>query len=1048
MISGPFIRRPRLAMVLSIVITVAGLLAIAVIPVAQFPEITPPVVQVEAVFPGADAETVADTVGAPIEAQVNGVDGMLYMSSSSSNNGVYSLQVTFAVGTNPDIAQVNVQNRVSLALPRLPEEVSDQGVSVRKQSTSFLQAVTFFSPDGSHDEIFLYNYAAINVRDAVARLDGVGLAQILGSLDYSMRVWMNPDRMAALGITAQDVIEAIESQNLQASAGQVGAPPTDLDQQLQFTVRAKGRLTDTAEFEEIIVRANRDGAVVRVRDIARVELGAQSYDANAELNGRPAVTMLVYQQPGANALAVAEAVEAEIARLAERFPEGVEHRVIYDTTEFVDQTIREILVTLGLTFVIVVTVTFVFLQSWRTTLIPSLAIPVSLIGVFAVLLALGFTANTISLFALVLAIGLVVDDAIVVVENVERTMAEDGLGPREAAVRAMGQVSGPIVATTLVLLAVFVPVGFLPGITGQLYQEFAVTLSVAVVISSLVALTLSPALCAALLKPSRRHRRGPLGLFNRGLEAAGRGYQAVVRRLVRRAVLAVLVAVGVFGAVYLLYDRLPTSFLPAEDQGYFFVDVQLPSAASLARTERVLDEMEAVLADTDGIENYITVAGFSLLNGTTLPRAGLVVVVLEPWAERAGRSVFTILGETRQRFAAIPGANIFPFAPPSIRGLGQTGGFDFRLQALGGQPPSETARVLRNLIIRANQDPAIAAAFSTYSADVPQIFVDLDREKARYVGVEVSDVFRTLQAQLGAAFVNDFNLYDRVFQVRVQADDDYRDAEPDIERLHVRNADGAMVPLRTLVELERVLGPELVTRYNQFSSATVNGEAAPGVSSGQAREAMTRLAADNLPDGYGFEWSSLSFQEERVGNQAVFLFALSLLFAYLFLVGQYESWAIPAAVLLSVGVAVLGAVVALFLTGIGANIYTQIGLVLLIGLASKNAILIVEFAKTRRAAGETVHEAALTAARQRFRAVLMTAFSFICGVLPLVLATGAGSASRQAIGWTVFAGMLAATLIGILLVPALFAAFQRLRERLKGTRGWSDEPADRPAAAQ
>ena len=1030
MFSRIFINRPRLAGVVSIVITIAGLIALFNIPVARYPNITPPSIIVTTAYPGANAKILADTVAAPIEKEVNGVDDMLYMSSSCSNSGLYNLTVTFASGTDPDIDQVNLQNRIQLAIPKLPTEVVAQGISVRKRSNDTMGIVAYYSPDKSHDMLFLSNYVSRNIKDELVRLAGVSDAMIYGEKEYSIRIWLDADRLTALGLTAQDVIAAVRSQNIQAAVGSVGQSPAAPDQQVQFTLRAKGRLTDIEDFRNIVIRSNAKGGLVRIRDIGRVELGSKTYGHIDTLNGGEAAIMALYRSSGANSIATMKEVRARLEELGRALPSGVEYKLILDTTEYVSATIREIVFTLSITFLLVLFVNYIFLQNWRATLVPTIAIPVSLIGTFAVLLAAGYSANTISLFALIMAIGLVVDDAIVVVENVYRLMEDEKLEPRPAAIKAMAQVSGPIVATSLVLLAVFVPVGFMPGITGQLYRQFAVTICTAVVISMINALTLSPALCAVLLKKSPPPRHGPLAWFNRMLVASRRGYLAGSGWLIRHLGLGFLLLAVVYGATGLLFNRTHTSFLPPEDMGYFYMNVQLPESASLLRTGKVLEEITSSIKKLDGVRDVVGVSGFGIFSGN-VDNAGFAVAILKPWEQRKKPSQYleAILHQAQIRLAGISDARCFAFTPPAIQGMGRSGGFDFRLQARDDSDPQKLFGVAISLMMAARRDPALRRVFTTYTANTPQIFVQVDRTRAESMQVPVKRIFATLQAQLGSAYVNDFNLKGRTYQVKVQAEGRFRDAVDDIERLYVRSDTGQMIPLKTLVTLKTILGPQSITRYNQFPSARFIGSAAPGVSSSEAMDHMERLAKKILPPGFGYDWSSMSYQERKVGGQILWIFSLAVLFGYLFLVGQYESWNIPLAIIFSIPTATLGALAGLWIVHRPLSIYAQIGLVLLVGLAAKNAILIVEFSSQRRREGLSVSAAALDGAAIRFRPVLMTAFTFILGIAPMVVASGAGAGSRRSIGITVFSGMVLATLFGIFLIPLLFYIFQSAREK-------------------
>ncbi|RYH12028.1 efflux RND transporter permease subunit [Tropicimonas sp. IMCC6043] len=1041
MISKVFISRPKTAIVISTVLTIMGLIAYSVLPVEQFPNITPPVVNVSASYTGASAETVENTVAAPIEAQVNGVDDMIYMSSDSSATGSYSLSVTFDVGTDPDIASVNVQNRVAQATAQLPTEVTSRGVVTQKSSTNMLLVATLVSPNGTYDEVFLSNYASINLKDALARIQGVGKAEVLTNFAYAMRMWMNPDRMASLGVTPGDLINAIREQNIEVSAGQIGSPPVPAGQQFQYTITSKGRLTTVEEFENIVVRTGESGAIVRIKDIARVELGANYYNASGRFNGRPATVLAIYQAPGENALAVSEKVLAELDRLSRVFPDDVEYEVPYNSTDFVQASLKDVVSTLILTFILVMSVVFVFLGSWRATIIPMVAIPVSLIGTFAFLLAFGMSLNTVSLFALVLAIGIVVDDAIVVVENVERLIADEGLSAREATAKAMEQITGPVIATTLVLLAVFVPVTFMPGITGRLYSQFAITISTAVVISSINALTLSPALCAIVLKPRQGEAKGLLAVFEGAIGGLRNGYTSIVKRFVRVSLLS-LVVLGVIVAVMgTMFVATPKGFIPLEDNGALFVDVQLPDAASLERTEEVTDRINARIEEIPGVRSTILVNGFSMLNGSG-SNGAMIIVNLTNWEERKTPEL-SAEGILRQIYGIANrevAASVIAFNPPPISGLGLSAGVEMKVQQTGGGTAQDLAAALGGMVYAANQSPELAQAYTTFRANVPQVFVDLDREKTKSLNVTVSEVFQTLQAYLGSYYVNDFNLFGRVYRVMIQADGDYRRQVEDIGKLYVRSATGEMVPLGTLINVENVLGPVLLNRYNMFRSATVTAVPAEGLSSGDAIRVMEEVAATSLPPGYGYEWTGTAQQQLSSSGMVQYILIAAILFGYLFLVAQYESWTMPVAILLSVTVALFGAVAAVAVTGSDINLYTQIGMIMLIGLGAKNAILIVEFAMERRESGLSVREAASEAAFQRFRAVMMTALSFLLGVVPLLVASGAGAASQKAIGIAVFGGMLAATVIGVILVPVLYVVLQNLREWVKGLFGGGKGP--------
>ncbi|WP_295802258.1 efflux RND transporter permease subunit [uncultured Microbulbifer sp.] len=1037
MISATFIRRPRMALVVSILITLAGILSLPMLPIAQFPEIAPPTVVVSARYPGASAEVMRDSVAVPIEAQVNGVEGMKYMSSTSSNDGTYSLTVTFESGYDGDIAQVNVQNRVQQATPSLPTEVTRSGVTVEKRSSTILMTVNLFSPEDKFDTLFLSNYGELFIADELARIDGVSDVQILGTQNFAMRLWLNPDKMAALDVTAGDVIAAVQAQNLQVAAGKIGAPPTKNTQQFQYNIIARGRLESADEFADISIRSTPDGGLVRMRDIARVELGSQSYSAYGQLDGKPAAVIAVYQLPDANALDVATSVRAKVEELSRHFPEGLEAETLYDTTDFVRASIKEVIETLVVALLLVIVVVFVFLQDWRATLIPAIAIPVSLIGTFAVMYALGMSINTVTLFALILAIGIVVDDAIIVVENTQRLLGE-GMTASEAAMESMREVTGPIIATTAVLLAVFVPVMLMPGLTGKMYKQFAMTISISVVISSINALTLSPSLSASLLRPQQNHMEagggsGVFGFFNRLLHGGTRLYMGIVHMCVHRPLIGLASIAGIAALCVWLFSAVPTGFIPDEDQGFFMMNVQLPDGATLERTAPVVERLGEKIREFDGVAHVLAVPGFSLLSGGLVSNAALMIVILDPWEARNSRELhqFAILRRAQQLGAAVKEAQVQAFPVPALPGLGTIGGFEFVLEDRQGRSVQELAGVLYALLGAANQQPEIARAFTTYQASTPQLGLKLDKDKAHILGLSLADVYLTLQTYLGGFYINDFNRYGRVFQVLAQADAQYRDSESDLTGFFVRANSGGLVPVSSVAEVLPIVGPQTVQRYNLYNSVTINGAAAPGHSSGEAMSAMEAMGA-HLPEGYGYEWTGSSLEEISAGNMAPILFSLAVLFAYLFLVAQYESWTIPIAVLLAVPIAIAGGLFACWVMGHESNLYTQIGLVLLIAIAAKTAILMVEFAMVQRAQGVSIEEAALEATRLRFRAVLMTSLAFVLGIFPLVIATGAGASSRISLGLAVFGGMLAASIFSTFLVPIYYALVQSLREKVGG----------------
>ena len=1048
--SNFFIDRPIFATVLAIVITLAGTIAFLLLPVARFPQITPPAVVVSANFPGADANTIEQSVAAPIEVQVNGVPGMIYMDSRSANDGSYTLNVTFDIGTAQDIAAVDVQNQVAIAQRQLPQDVLRQGVSITKRQPQALLYIAIESSDPRYDYLFLSNFATLQVFDALARVHGVGQVVQFGARDYGMRIWLDPGKMSRLGVTTQDVASVINEQNVVAPAGIVGAEPAPPGQQMTYTVFVHGRLRSAQEFEEMVLKSGAGGSLVRLRDVARVQLAATDYTRSSRLGGQPVALLGVYQLPDANALEVSRQVRATLAQLAERFPQGITYEIPLDTTKFVSESIKEVEKTLFIAAGLVLLVVFVFLESWRATLIPMLAVPVSLLGTFTTFVALGFSINTLTLFALVLAIGLVVDDAIVVVEAVTEKMEEKGLAPREATRAAMADVSRPVIAIALVLTSVFVPVAFLGGLTGQFYKQFALTLSVSVLISALIALTFTPALCALLLKPrSESAPRGLLGrgfsLFNEAFERATKRYTGSVRRAIRRS----LVSLGVFGAIlvsvaFLIWER-PTGFLPEDDQGYLLMVVQLPAAASLQRTEKVLENIRDIVQKQPEVETMLGITGFNLLAQVNTPDSGTGIIVLKPWSQRPGRqsSAQGLIQRLSRLLGSIKEANVLTVPPPAIPGIGQAGGFEFILADTSGAPLDTFSNQIQQFIAQANQRKELARVSTQFNNHVPQIEYVIDRDRARQLGIPISDIFNALQTFLGGNYVNDFNLFGRTFRVTAQAEGSARTRPDAVNTLYVRTQAGDMVPLSSLVAIKPTQGPAFIERYNVFRAVTINGAPAAGYSQGEAILAMEQLARD-LPSNLTYFWTGSVFQQKRAGSQAPYIFALALVFVFLVLAAQYESWIVPFAVILCIPFAVFGAFLGLSLRGMSNDIYAQVGLVMLIGLAAKNAILIVEFARLSHEHGTPLVQAAIEGARLRLRPILMTSFAFIFGAVPLAIATGAGANSRQVLGTTVVFGMLAATLIGIFIVPVFYVVLQGLVERPQ--RGVSAGAAAEPTS--
>ncbi|MEX2208812.1 MAG: multidrug efflux RND transporter permease subunit [Myxococcota bacterium] len=1025
-----FIDRPIVAIVIAIITVIGGLVMIGRLPIAQYPDIVPPIIQIKTTYTGADALAVEQSVATPIEQQINGVQNMIYMKSINGSDGTMTLQVSFEVGTDVNLDQVFAQNRLAQATSQLPSSVVEFGTTVQQTVGLPLLVVPIYSPGETYDAEFLGNYATINVIDQLARVKGVGQVTLFGASSYAMRVWVRPDTLAKLSITVTDVINAVKSQNVVNPAGQVGAEPAPKGQEFTYTVTAKGRLVEAEQFGEIIVRANPDGSFVRLRDVARIELGAQTYMQLGRYQGKSAAVVAIYQAPGSNALATGNELKAQMEQISERFPADMSYAIALDTTLPVSEGITEIMHTLVEAMVLVIIVVFLFLQGWRATLIPLIAVPVSLIGAFIFFPMLGFSINTLSLLGLVLAIGLVVDDAIVVVEAVEVGI-EHGLSPRDATIKAMDEVTAPVIGIALILAAVFIPAGFMTGITGSLYQQFAITIAISVLISAFNALSLSPALCALLLKP-KHPSTGPLGrffaAFNRFFDRATAGYITVSAGAIKRSFRAMILLVGL-GVIGVGIGRvLPTSFVPSEDQGYFFMQLQLPDAASLQRTDVVAREVERVLGETDGVQSYTSIVGFSLLSNISQSYAGFYFVQLDPWHDRGERTADLVMRELNAKLRELPGGQAFGFAPPAIPGVGNAGGFDVMLQDRGGHDVEWLAANAQRFIEAASQRPELAGVVTVFRPDVPQLHAGVNADKVYKLGVSERDVYDTLQALLGSTYVNQFNRFGRIWKVFLQAEPEFRVKAEDIGGFYVRNREQQMVPLSTLVSAEPSFGPAFTNRYNLYRAIEVIGSPAPGYSSGQAMAAVEAVAAEVLPADMSYEWTNMSYQEATAGGAAA-TFALSIVFVFLILAALYESWSLPWSVLLTTPIAVFGAYLGIFLRGLENDVFSQIGLIMLIGLVAKNAILIVEFAVMEQKGGKTVVDAALAGAKSRLRPILMTSFAFILGCVPLWIASGSGAISRQSIGTTVISGMLAATLIAIFFVPVLYVLVEKLAKR-------------------